>query len=250
MSNAMHESIITRKKYRTRFYVFSTLLLFSLIYVIVYNSDQIHDNLIVENNIQKVDNERILSIAASMNKPEWDDILIEVAEWAGVGVVTYVSAGWLAQFAVYIKSLRTANKVKKVAVATEKSYTFTNKVIKPFYKSIARPFTKPAVSIQPMTTGVYLFFNKHGKVKYVGKADNLRKRLREHLTGAPPGNPVLGQNAKKLSFVAIPIKGVGNNSAAARCVEAIAIKAFNNEGLYNKKIEKINKIDCQKLVRL
>jgi hypothetical protein len=184
-----------------------------------------------------------------MNAPEWNDILIEAAEWVAVGVVVGASAGWGAFIATPIKTLRSANKAKNIVNATEKSYTLLNKVIKPFYKALARPFKKPAINLVPKKPGVYLFFNKHGKVKYVGKAMNLRLRLNQHLVGpANSGNLYLSQNSTLLSFVAIPLEPIGSNSGAIKCVEAIAIKAFASDGLENKRIESINKNDCRQLV--
>jgi hypothetical protein len=119
----------------------------------------------------------------------------------------------------------------------------------PFYKAVARPFNKEAIKYVKDTSGVYVFFNKSGKVKYVGKATNLRLRLGQHLIGpSNSGNRLLSENANSLSFVAMPIKAIGNNHDAIKCVEAIGIMAFNDGSLYNKRIEKINKNDCKQLI--
>lgn len=226
-------------------YIFIVVITIALFFVFINDSE----NLTVPNNIQEVDKARLLAIAAEMNAPGWDDILIEAAEWVAVGVVATASAGWLTSIVAPIKASRNINKAKNVANATNESYILLNKVIKPFYKASARPFKKSAIDLIPKKHGVYLFFNKHGKVKYVGKATNLRLRLNQHLVGpANSGNLYLSQNSKSLSFVAIPIKAIGNNSGAIKCVEAILIKAFASEELKNKRIESINKNDCRQLV--
>ena len=40
------------------------------------------------------------------------------------------------------------------------------------------------------TPGVYLFYNKHGKVIYVGKATNLRSRVRSYFRGQRTSRPI------------------------------------------------------------
>lgn len=43
------------------------------------------------------------------------------------------------------------------------------------------------VSVLPASPGVYYFHNEKGKVVYVGKARNIRKRVTSHFTGNNPG---------------------------------------------------------------
>jgi len=155
----------------------------------------------------------------------------------------------LAKTAIAIKIFRTGKKAKNTAKAVQKSLTLLNITIRPFYKAVARPFNREAIKYVKNTSGVYVFFNKDGKVRYVGKAMDLRLRLGQHLTGpSSSGNLLLSKNAGSLSFVAIPIKAIGNNNGAIKCIEAIGITAFNDGSLYNKRIEKINKNDCRQLI--
>lgn len=208
--------------------------------------------LTVENNIERVPEGRLLSMAAEMHAPEWNDILLEIAEWGAVAGVSLATYGAMAKGAVALKMARNANKSYKIGKATKESYTLLNTVLKPFYKSLARPFNKSTIKLVPNVTGIYVFFKKRtGKVKYVGKAVDLRLRLGQHLRGpSNSGNLYLSQNAKSLAFIAIPIKAIGNNKDAIKCVEAIGIAAFNDGTLVNKRIEKINKNDCKQLIKI
>ena len=209
----------------------------------------IDNGVTVENNIQEVSESKLRSMAVKMNTPEWNDILLEAAEWGVVAGITYYSFGIFAKTATAIKIFRTGKKAKNTAKAVQKSLTLLNATIRPFYKAVARPFNREAIKYVKNTSGVYVFFNKNGKVRYVGKAMDLRLRLGQHLTGpSSSGNLQLSKNAGSLSFVAIPIKAIGNNNGAIKCIEAIGITAFNDGSLYNKRIEKINKNDCRQLI--
>jgi len=231
-------------------YFAGALVTIFFISVLIVQYESSNEDYFVPNNIQEVTNTKLLSMAAQMNTPEWTDALIEVAEWGAVAGVTYFSYGVLTNVAIATKLLRNAKKAKDITTATKISYTLLNKTIKPFYKAAARSFNKMAIQRVKKTPGVYVFFNKKGKVKYVGKAMNLRLRLSQHLIGpSNSGNLLLSQNAKNLSFITIPIKAIGDKGDAIKCIEAIAINAFNNGDLYNKRIEKINKSDCKQLIR-
>ncbi|MGV8879354.1 MAG: exonuclease domain-containing protein [Sphingobacteriaceae bacterium] len=46
--------------------------------------------------------------------------------------------------------------------------------------------TRETVDKLPQTAGVYYFHNRQGKVVYVGKAKNLKKRVNSHFTGTNP----------------------------------------------------------------
>jgi hypothetical protein len=220
-----------------------------IIVFIPVNTIFLDKGITVENNIQEVSEDKLISMALEMNTPEWNDILLEVAEWGVVAGITYYSFGFLAKTAVAIKIFRTGKKAKDTYEAVQKSLTLLNITIKPFYKAVARPFNKEAINYVKDTSGVYMFFNKNGKVKYVGKAMNLKQRLGQHLRGpSSSGNLLLSKNSESLSFIAIPIKAVGSNNGAIKCVEAIGIMAFNDGSLYNKRIEKINKNDCRQLI--
>jgi hypothetical protein len=230
---------------KTLIYTLAAIITVSVFINIVF----IDNGITVENNIQEVSESKLMSMAAEMNTPEWNDILWEAAEWGAVAGITYYSFGLLAKGAIAYKIYRSGKKAKGIAGAVQKSFTLLNITIKPFYKAVARPFNKEAIKYVKDTSGVYVFFNKSGKVKYVGKATNLRLRLGQHLIGpSNSGNRLLSENANSLSFVAMPIKAIGNNHDAIKCVEAIGIMAFNDGSLYNKRIEKINKNDCKQLI--
>ncbi len=54
----------------------------------------------------------------------------------------------------------------------------------------------------PQTPGVYIFKDKKGKALYIGKARNLRERLKSYLS--PPFSPkvaIIGQKAKDIDFI-------------------------------------------------
>jgi len=225
------------------------ILLMTVLYI-DYTNLAIEPITIVENKIQ-IEDEKLLLLAAELNTPEWNDILLEAGEWAVVAGVSYASGSLMTGVALGVKYARTTAKAYKLAKIVKKSYLLLNKITNPFYKALARPFNKYSIALAPERAGIYIFFEKRtGKVKYVGKSVNLKSRLKQHFNGpSNSGNALLYKNASKLAFIAIPIKAFGNHEGAISCVEAIGIKVFNDgNNLYNKRIESINSKDCQQLL--
>ena len=65
----------------------------------------IDNGVTVENNIQEVSESKLMSMAVKMNTPEWNDILLEAAEWGVVAGLAYYSFGFLAKTAIAIKMI-------------------------------------------------------------------------------------------------------------------------------------------------
>lgn len=245
LSQSSHDSVSERKKTKTVYIILAAIVAAFLISI-----HQQNEGLVATNNIMEVDNTRLLSIAAEMNTPEWNDVLVEVTEWLAVSAIVLGTSGFLAKIAVPVKVWRSGTKAAKKAKAVNNTHALLKGIAEKFSKALARPFNKKAIKLVPKTSGVYLFFDKRGRVKYVGKAMDLRLRLSQHLSGpASSGNLYLSKNAKSLSFIAIPIKSIGDEKGAIKCMEAITIKLFLSEDLINKRVEKINRNDCRQLIR-
>jgi len=73
----------------------------------------------------------------------------------------------------------------------------------------------------PTKIGVYLFKDKNGNVLYVGKAINLRERIRNHLKSSNPKIIELIKSADDLEYIVL------DSEAEALLKEAELIKKFD-----------------------
>ena len=55
------------------------------------------------------------------------------------------------------------------------------------------------IKTTPQSTGVYVMHDRFGKVLYVGKATNLRSRLRSYVTSTPNQTYKIGHLAKTVA---------------------------------------------------
>ena len=72
----------------------------------------------------------------------------------------------------------------------------------------------------PESCGVYKFFDQNNKIIYIGKASNLKKRLRSYLNSNNYKNSNLNKEARNLTYE------ITHNEAEALILESRLIKKY------------------------